>query len=75
MHDYIFFSGQIIFDQFDQLQLAVQVDPGFQSLLVFLGQIGDLIGEYPDGFRVTIFPKGYKAVLNTQQESEHHQLG
>ena len=75
MHDYIFFSGQIIFDQFDQLQLVVQMDPCFQSLLVFQGKIGSLIGEYPDGFRLAVFPKGYHAVLHTQEKTENHKVG
>ena len=74
MHDYIFFSGQIIFDQFDQLQLVVQMDPCFQSLLVFQGKIGSLIGEYPDGFCLAIFPKGHETILHPQQESHDQQL-
>ena len=71
----MFFLIQIIVDQFDQLQLVLQLDAGFQSLLIFLGEIGDLIGEDPDGFRLAILPKGHKAVLNPQQKSENHQLG
>ena len=75
MHDYIFFSGQVILDQLEELQFAVQMDALFKGFLIFGGQIGDLVGEYPDGIVLTIFPQGHKAILHTQQESQNHQMG
>ena len=68
------FSGQVILDQFDQLQPVIQVNSGLQSLLIFQGQIGCLIGEYPDGIGLSVLPKGDETILHTQQESHDHQL-
>ena len=75
MHDYIFFSGQIIFDQFDQLKFVVKMDAGFQTLLVFRRQVGDCVGEDPDGVLLSVFPEGDVTLLHTQQESENQKVG
>ena len=75
MHDYIFFSGQIIFNEFDQLKLVVKMDAGFQTLLVFRRQVGDCVGEYPDGVGFAVFPQGDIAIMNTKQKPKEQTHG
>ena len=75
MHDYIFFSGQIIFNEFDQLELVIKMNARFQPSLVFRGQVGDRVGKYPDGIYLSVFPEGNISLLHTQQESENQKVG
>ena len=70
MHDSFFLSGEIIFDQLNQLQFAVQVDALFKSMAICGGKIAGRIGEYANGFGFTIFPQGYVAILDPQKKSE-----
>ena len=75
MHDYIFFSGQIIFNESNQFQLAVKMDTGFQGFLIIGRQIGDRIGEDPNGFRLSVLPEGYHTVLYPQQKTKNRKTG
>ena len=75
MHDSFFLSGEIIFNQLEQLKLIVQVDTLFKCLSIGRGKVAGGIGEYADGIRGAVFPQGYIAILNTQQESKDQAHG